>query len=200
MSLSNQLSVGLTGLMGSGKSEAAHYFKRAGYPVLFMDQIGHICLQEPDNIKALTNLFGPVILDDQNNISRKKLSQLVFNDSNKLKILNAFLHPKMNQSAKEWIKQHFKIGQQIVFIEAAILFEMQMNKFLDYTVLIKAREKDLIKRIMKRDQKSMNEIKQILETQKMNEKQVDYVIINDSTLDDFYRKCNQLLKEFVKKT
>ena len=197
MHLSNQLSIGLTGLMGSGKSEAAHYFKRAGYPVLFMDEIGHTCLQEPNNIKTLKNYFGPKILDDHNNINRKKLSQLVFNNPKKLHKLNAFLHPKMNQKAKDWIKQHFITGDQLVFIEAAILFEMQMNKFLDYTVLIKAKEKELINRIMKRDHKSINEIKQILETQKMNENQVDYVIVNDDTLKVFYQKCDQLLKQLL---
>jgi dephospho-CoA kinase len=99
----------------------------------------------------------------------------------------------MNKKAKDWIKRQFQQGQKIVFIEAAILFEMQMNKFLDYIVLIKAAEKDMIHRIMKRDHKSEVEIQQILQTQKTNEDRVDYVIINDSSLEELYKNCDHLI-------
>ena len=195
MSASIHFSVGLTGLMGAGKTEAANYFKRTGYPVLFMDQVGHDCLQETDIIEELVETFGDVILDKSNTINRKKLSQLVFHDQEKLNSLNRILHPKMNQKAKKWIAVHFNQGRQIVFLEAAILFKMKMNKFLDYTVLIKAAEKDLVKRIIKRDRKSEKEIQQIFETQKMNETKVDYVIMNAGSLNDLYQRCNKLLKQ-----
>ncbi|MFP4461163.1 MAG: dephospho-CoA kinase [Thermotogota bacterium] len=200
MSLSGHISVGITGLMGSGKSEVANFFKRAGYPVLFMDKVGHFCLKEADIIKKLVDFFGQEILENSNIINRSKLSQLVFSDPKKLKELNAILHPKMNQIAKKWINYHFEKGEFIVFLEAAILFEMQMNKFLDYTVLIKATKKDMINRIIKRDQKTSHEIKKILETQNLKEEQVDYVLFNDGSLNELYRNCDKLLRELKSKT
>jgi dephospho-CoA kinase len=193
MSSSIHISVGLTGLMGSGKSEVANYLKRTGFPVLFMDPIGHDCLQDNEVVQTLVNSFGVKILDEDNKINRKKLSAIVFNDQKKLKRLNTILHPMMNKKAKDWIKRQFQQGQKIVFIEAAILFEMQMNKFLDYIVLIKAAEKDMIHRIMKRDHKSEVEIQQIFQTQKTNEDRVDYVIINDSSLEELYKNCDHLI-------
>lgn len=193
MLTSIHISVGLTGLMGSGKSEAANYLKRTGFPVLFMDQVGHDCLQDHEVFQPLVNTFGLKILDEGGKINRKKLSQIVFKDHQKLKRLNAILHPKMNQRAQNWIKQHFQKGQEIVFIEAAILFEMKMNFFLDYIVLIKASDKEIIDRIKKRDQKSEVEIQQILETQKTNMDKVDYVINNDGSLGELYKSCDQLI-------
>lgn len=193
MSTPIYISVGLTGLMGSGKSEAANYIKRTGFPVLFMDQVGHDCLQEDEVVQTIVNLFGVKILDNENKIDRKKLSTIVFSDVKKLKRLNMLLHPIMNQRAKAWIKQQFHKDQRIVFIEAAILFEMKMNKFLDYTVLIKAAEKDIINRIIKRDGKTKIEIQQILKTQRTNEDKIDYVIINDGSLEDLHKKCDYLI-------
>ncbi len=193
MSATIHISVGLTGLMGSGKSVVANYFKRAGFPVLFMDQVGHHCLQDTEVVKTIVNSFSINILDKDNKINRKKLATIVFNDHKKLKRLNAILHPKMNQKARDWIQKHFQKGRQIVFIEAAILFEMEMNKFLDYSVLIKASEKNIVDRIIKRDHKSEFEIQQILETQNTNEDKVDYVIINDGSLEELYKKCDHLI-------
>jgi dephospho-CoA kinase len=158
-----------------------------------MDPIGHDCLQDNEVVQTLVNSFGVKILDEDNKINRKKLSAIVFNDQKKLKRLNTILHPMMNKKAKDWIKRQFQQGQKIVFIEAAILFEMQMNKFLDYIVLIKAAEKDMIHRITKRDHKSEVEIQQILQTQKTNEDRVDYVIINDSSLEELYKNCDHLI-------
>ncbi|MEA1884226.1 MAG: dephospho-CoA kinase [Thermotogota bacterium] len=193
MLTSIHISVGLTGLMGSGKSEVANYLKRTGFPVLFMDQVGHDCLQDDEVIQTLVNSFSVKVLDESNKINRKKLSAIVFNDPKELKKLNAILHPKMNENAKGWIKKQFKKGQKIVFIEAAILFEMQMNKFLDYIVLIKASEKNMIDRIIKRDQKSEVEIQQILQAQKTNEDRFDYVIINDGSLEELHKNCVHLI-------
>jgi len=199
MSKNIHISVGLTGLIGSGKSEVANYLKRTGFPVLFMDQVGHDCLEDDKVVQTLVNSFGSMILDEANQINRKELSTIVFNDHIKLRQLNTLLHPKMNQRAKDWIQNNFQKGQGIVFIEAAILFKMKMNKFLDYTVLIKAAEKDIINRIIERDHKSEAEILQILETQKANEDKVDFVIINDNSLEELYRKCDQLINSLVAK-
>ena len=195
----DRLSVGITGLIGSGKTEAAKYIERTGYPVLFMDQVGHDVLYDLSIIKILISVFGKRILDSSNRINRKKLSEIVFNDQKKLDSLNAILHPKMNELAKEWITMEFEKGVKVVFLEAAILFKMGMNKYLDLTVLIKAAEKDIIKRIMKRDNKPPKEIEKILQTQKMNEEKVDYVIMNNGTLKDLYKSCDDLLEKLIPK-
>lgn len=200
MSAATSISVGLTGLMGSGKTEAAKFFQRAGYPVLFMDQVGHACLQKPEIVQVLVDAYGSEILNLDQTINRKELSSIVFNNSQKLKRLNAILHPVMNQQAKDWINHRFKQRRHLVFIEAAILFEMQMNKFLDFTVLIKAAENDLIERIKKRDQKSELVIQKILQAQSKNENHVDYVLLNEGTLEDLYHRCKNLLEILKQKT
>ena len=186
--------------MGSGKTEAAKYYQRTGYPVLFMDQVGHTCLQKKEIIQSLVDLFGLKILNHDQTINRKKISAIVFNNSQKRKRSNGILHPVINQQAKDWINNHFKQGSHLVFIEAAILFEMQMNHFLDLTVLIKAAEKDMIERIKIRDEKSEIAIQKILQTQKANEDRVDYVLNNDGSLEDLYHQCKRLLMILNEKT
>ena len=199
MTSSSHVSVGITGLMGSGKSEAANYIKRTGYPVLLMDQVGHDTLKDKDILTHLVKVFGESILDNRAHIARKRLSEIVFTNQRKLTVLNDILHPKMNKKAKEWITWHFKRGHSLVFVEAAILFEMKMNQFLDITVLIKAAESDIRKRIIRRDHKSPQEIEKILKTQTVTEEKADYVIYNDSTLKDLYKSCDDLIEKLTQR-
>lgn len=191
------LRVGITGMMASGKSEVCNYLKRAGYPVLFMDKVGHELLGEKHYIKRITSAFGPEILDKLGLIDRRKLSQIVFKDEEKLKILNLILHPEMNKRAKKWMKKEFEQGVKMVFIEAAILFEMQMDSFLDYIVHVKASEKTIVERVMSKSHKTKTEILGILKTQKIEEDKLDYVIINDGSLEALYSECNRLEKNLV---
>lgn len=189
--------VGITGLMASGKSEVCNYFKRAGYPVLFMDKVGHELLEEKQYIKKLTSVFGSQILDEYGAINRKILSQIVFQDEEKLNILNSILHPEMNKRAIKWMKKEFEQGVKTVIIEAAILFEMQMDSFLDFIVHVKAPQRDIVERVMAKSNKSEAEIIAILKTQKIEEDKTDYVIINEGSLEALYSKCSRLEKHLV---
>ncbi|HRW33541.1 MAG TPA: dephospho-CoA kinase [Thermotogota bacterium] len=191
--MQKKISVGITGLMGSGKSEVARYLMRTGYPVLFMDRVGHDCLGEKDVVNKLTSCFKQHILDESQKIDRKKLSKIVFVDQKKLALLNSILHPIMNEEAKKWIIKHHEKGDSLVFIEAAVLFEMKMELFLDYTVLIQAAEKEIIKRIIQRDRKTLEETKLILDNQRVDASKVDYVIYNMGTLEELQFACHELL-------
>jgi len=110
MPIHKKTSVGITGLMGSGKSEVANYLKRTGYPVLLMDLIGHECLNEYDVVDKLTSAFGQEIIDRSQTIDRKKLGKIVFSNQKKLTLLNSILHPIMNEKAKKWIIRHYENG------------------------------------------------------------------------------------------
>lgn len=193
MPIHKKISVGITGLMGSGKSEVANYLKRTGYPVLLMDQIGHECLNEYDVVDKLTSAFGQEIIDGSQIIDRKKLGKIVFTDQKKLTLLNSILHPIMNEEAKKWIIRHYENGEDLVFIEAAVLFEMKMELFLDYTILVQAGEKEMIKRIFQRDGKTTEEIKRILNKQSVDARKADYVIYNMGTLEELHQSCETLL-------
>ncbi len=193
MPIHKKTSVGITGLMGSGKSEVANYLKRTGYPVLLMDLIGHECLNEYDVVDKLTSAFGQEIIDRSQTIDRKKLGKIVFSNQKKLTLLNSILHPIMNEKAKKWIIRHYENGEDLVFVEAAVLFEMKMELFLDYTILVQAPEKEIIKRIILRDGKTIEEIKRILNKQSVDARKADYVIYNKGTLEELHQSCQALL-------
>lgn len=191
------ISIGVTGKIGSGKTVVAEYFKSIGYPVLFMDIVGHRILEEKRVIDKLTGRFGNSILDKNDFINRKRLGKIVFSDLESLKYLNGIVHPEMNEYAKTWIHENAQNGYKICFLEAAILFEMKMDEFLERILYIELTEEEIIKRTVKREKMSEEEIRKILSSQYVEEEKIDYVIDNSGSLEDLYLKCEEFEKDVL---
>jgi dephospho-CoA kinase len=107
------------------------------------------------------------------------MAAIVFNDKEKLELLNSLTHPATIRDAEEWIKQQ---TSHYIIKEAALLFESGANKNLDFIIGIEAPLPLRIKRVMARDGISENEImkrinRQMDEEEKM--KRCDFVIINN---------------------
>jgi dephospho-CoA kinase len=169
----------------------AKYFESTGYPVLFMDSVGHEVLESDFVKETLTKRFGNSILGKEGTVDRKKLGTIVFSDQANLKFLNETMHPVMNDVAKKWIFDNEKKNKKICFIEAAILFEMKMDKFLNKILFVDLAEKEIVRRTMIRSKKTENQIKKIISTQYVKEEKIDYVIDNSGTKEELYKQCSQ---------
>ena len=105
---------------------------------------------ECENIKQkIQNLFSENILNSDATLNRKKIAQLVFNNPEKLKELNAIVHPKVRLHFSNWLKEHK--NYPFVIKEVAILFETGGNKECDKVILITAPVSLRVERAMKRD-------------------------------------------------
>ena len=175
------LKVGVTGGIGSGKTLVCSIISAMGYPVFNSDdQAKKILFQSKDLHDKLKEIFGEEII--VNGIPDKvSLAKIVFSSKEKLKMLNELIHPLVRISFEEWI---LKQKSKIVIKEAAILIESGAYKECDKIIVVKSPEELRIKRVMKRDSVTEEEVKMRMKNQlSSNElmKFADFVIENDES-------------------
>lgn len=172
------LKIGLTGGIGSGKTTVSKIFASLGVPVFYADDVAKNIMNEDEVLKQkIINLFGKQSYI--NELNRKYIADIVFNDAYKLEQLNALIHPATIAAANEWMGQQTK---PYVIKEAALMFEAGAAANLDYVIGIYAPQSLRITRAMQRNNLSKESIlsrinKQINETIKM--KLCDFIIVND---------------------
>lgn len=177
--------IGLTGGIGSGKTTVAKIFQVLGIPVYYADDVAKKLMNTDTSLKeTIIKHFG-VQAYRNGELDRKYLASIVFNDTAKLKLLNSLTHPATIRDAEEWMKQLAESGGQktpYIIKEAALLFESGANKSVDRVIGVYAPLPLRIKRVMKRDGVTEEEVikrisRQMDEEEKM--KRCDYVITNN---------------------
>jgi len=174
------LKVGLTGNIGSGKTLVASIFQKLGIPVFNAD-IEARQLYETKEVKMMIReAFGDTFFNPQGDLLRKKLAEIVFDDTSELQKLNDIIHPLVRIKYQEWNSNN--VNQPYSIYEAAILFEGGYYKAMDKVICVTAPEELRIKRVMARDAVPESEVRQRMinqwpEVEKV--KLADFVIIND---------------------
>lgn len=173
------LKIGLTGGIGSGKSTVAKVFETLGIPVYYADDAAKRLMNTDPSLKAsLLAHFGEATYQ-HGELDRKYLASIVFNDKEKLELLNSLTHPATIRDAAAWMQRQ---KTPYAIKEAALLFESGAAGPLDKVIGVYAPQPLRIKRVMDRDGLSAEEItkrisRQLDEETKM--KLCDHVIVND---------------------
>lgn len=179
--------IGLTGGIGSGKSQVASFFEEAGFPILSMDSIGHDLLVEDGAVKeGILRLFGPGMLEGDD-LSRQKIGARVFQDPEALKRLNALIHPAIATEALHRCAVLEEEGHEIVIIEAALFAEdLRKEAWLHGLILVQASREVRIRRLQEHRSMTVEEIERRLERQTDPGKKAalaDWILVNDGTLE-----------------
>ncbi len=173
--------IGLTGNIGSGKTTVASCFEILGIAVFNADKQAKLLMNKDVNLKqSLIAEFGKEVFLN-NELNRKYLSKLAFNDDIVLKRLNTLVHPVVQEAFEKWSIQQ---SGAYVIKEAAILFESNTYQSLDAIICISCPEEIRFKRILKRDDLSEKEVRQRMSHQWVEEKKIslsDYTITNDNS-------------------
>nr|WP_321410134.1 dephospho-CoA kinase [uncultured Carboxylicivirga sp.] len=174
------LKIGLTGGIGSGKSTVAKFFEVLGIPVYYADVRAKVLMNTNfEVISKVKDLLG----DDayfMKELNRSFVAQKVFNDKSLLQQLNAIVHPAVKNDFEYWIQSHSSC--KMIVQEAAVLFENGGYSNFDHMVLVTAPEEIRIKRVMSRDNSTVDQVRERLNNQWSDEKKVkltDSIIIND---------------------
>lgn len=186
--------IGLTGGIGSGKTTIARLFQAEGIPVYIADEEAKKILDLPVTIEKVTNEFGSNLLKD-NKIDRKLLADLVFNHPEKLKILNAIIHPLVKKHFDEWVQEHTAFP--FVIKEAAILFESGSFKYCDKIITVTAPEEVKIERVIKRDRTTRAAVLDRIKNQWTDAQRIeksDFVIVNQNE-DETHLQFQKTLKK-----
>ena len=177
----------LTGGIGTGKSTVSSFLKMFGYKVIDADELSkQIFENKKDTIKKI---FGT---DD-----RKELRKIVFNNKEKLKILEDLILPDVKKEVLELAKKYEKDNVPY-FVDLPLFFEKQNYDEFDKVLLVYAPKELQIQRVMKRDNVSKEDALSIINNQidiEKKKKLADYIIDNSKDLKHLQREIENFLSK-----
>jgi dephospho-CoA kinase len=190
-----KLKVAVTGSIGSGKSTFCNFISGKNYPVINADDISKNILKNDIDVKKnVIKEFGNESFTDDE-INKKFLAEKIFSDQKNVVKINSILHPKVKDKVSllnnKYLKEH-----DIVFTEAALIYEAGMESMFDYVVLITADKNIREKRITKKGNLTREEFQKRNDNQIKDEekkKRADFVFDNNNNIDDLKQKADFLL-------
>ncbi len=174
------LKVGITGNIGSGKTTACRVFEHFGVPVYYSDQEAKKHYDRQDVKDKLLSVFGKTIFTDAFDIDKKKLGQIVFNNTDLLQQVNKLIHPLVEEHFEQWSKNH--VNHAYILFESAIIYSCKLTHLFDKIIFVEAPVSLIIERVMKRDKISLDEVNKKINIQSFTDSGLikpDYVIIDD---------------------
>lgn len=177
------LRVGVTGGIGSGKSTVCRIFESLGIPVYDADTWARWLIENDEAVKkGIIDLFGAEAYDAGGNYQRAFISNIVFDNPDKLQALNALVHPAVERHSSAWHDDWVQKGVPYTVKEAALMIESGSYRHLDFLIVVTAPEELRIERVRLRDGASAEAVrarisKQILEADRI--KFATFVIQND---------------------
>ncbi len=192
----HKLVIGLTGLYASGKSTVAELFIQNNFYEIDVDKYGHKALKYKQT--EIVNCFGKSILNDNGGIDRKKLGRIVFSSKEQLDKLNKIVHPYMKELIEEDLN---KCPYNKIIINAALLIPMKLYTLCDKVIGVLSDEKNIIKRGMERDNRTVKDIKFILSTQPTPNQITeiaDFILMNNEDISNLKTNSKELINKIIK--
>jgi dephospho-CoA kinase len=192
--------IGMTGGIGSGKSEALKIFKSLSIKVIDLDNISkEITETSHQAIQEIKLVFGDAIFDKDNQLDRKKLKEIIFSDKNKKINLEKILHPKIYEEVKK--RLNALSHESYVVIDIPLLFETnQYTSLISRSLIIDCKENDQIERVKKRDGIDISVIQSIIDQQINRSSRIekaDDVVINDGSIEKLEESIKSLHKKYL---
>ncbi len=175
--------IGLTGGIGTGKTQVSKFLQRHGATVINADLVGHEAyLPHTETWREVVSAFGRDILDDEEQIDRRKLGAIVFSDPAHLERLNSIVHPRIYDMIQDRIESHTDNGVDVVVVEAALLIEAKWTPLADEVWVVTAPQEQVLSRLTGRGMSREQALARI-ESQMPQEERVghaDVIITNAS--------------------
>ena len=185
--------LGIVGKAGSGKSYVSNILKDnfKNSIVIDVDRVGHYVLTLFNVKKQLVQIFGEKILNENEEINRKELGKIVFNDQEKMEKLNKIVHLEIYKEIEIKVKNYLK-KYDIIALDAAMLFKIGLDKLCHKVVFVDAPDNIRFERLIQKRNIDEEKAKSMIEAQK--NLKIDYydkkIIANDNP---------EIIKEELKK-
>jgi dephospho-CoA kinase len=186
--------IGLTGAIGSGKSESLHALARLGAATLSTDEVAHEALADPEVVAKLVERWGPQVESD-GTVDRKAVGEVVFSDRDELRWLESITHPKVGEKVWEW-RRALGGDVELAVVEVPLLFEAGMEAGFDGVLVVVAGERRAGWVEARGDAGVEGRSgRQLSETEKAE--RATWVVENDGTLEDLEVKLREMWPQFV---
>ncbi len=184
--------VGITGGSGTGKSTACRFFEQKGWLIIDADSVAReVCSKGTKCLQEIKSEFGEKIIDENGNLKRKELGEIVFADKSRLDKLNSITHKYI----VEEIKNRAKNKDRNIVIDAPLLLETGLDGICDKTLCVLADEDIRISRICKRDSISVETAKNRIASQKDDSyyrDRCDFWVMNNGTEDELTMEMSKI--------
>ncbi len=199
----NKPLVGVTGIIGSGKTTVSEIFGQLGASVFSADEAAREVTGEADVIQTIADTFGQEMLRTDGSVDRKRLADLVFNDPVKLQRLNGIIHPLVRRQMWNLVdEQQRRAGVALIIIDSPLIYETDLHTSLDFVVVVLADEEKCIQRVMNRDGLSRDEILERLSRQiplSKKKERADFCIDNDGNEESLIDQVEEVFNKIQKK-
>ena len=196
--------IGLTGGIGTGKSEVSRLLGTLGAEVIEADKVGHEAYEPgTPGWREVVEAFGDGVVDADGRIDRKKLGGIVFDDEQAREKLNSIVHPIVRQLLEGRIAKLEREGTRVAVIEVPLLIEaikrqVKWTRMLDEIWVVTAPEEKAVTRVQARSGLDETAIRARIRSQATERERIEHadaVIDNSGSLEGLRREVTNLWRE-----
>jgi len=197
--LKSNLYIGLSGGIASGKTIVSDEFSSLGADIIDTDIIAReLIFPGSETLNKIVSVFGENVLQDDGNLNRKLMRQIIFSEKDKKITLEKIMHPKIQNEVK--LKIQSASGQYQIIV-VPLLLQSPILDFVDRVLIIDCNEKIQINRLMNRDNISEELAKKMIENQSKREERLaiaDDVILNEGRIEEIKHEVKKLNDFYIK--
>lgn len=191
--------LGITGSSGAGKSTVCNILeKKYQVKVINADQIAKK-LSKPGTsyLKEISDKFGIDILDEQGELKRKKLAEIIYSDSQKRQELNQCTFKYIRQEIEKQIEKETEAST--IMIDAPLLFECELDKLCEHVIGVISKKELQIERVVARDNIDYEHAERRINAQENNEfyiEKCDEIIENNNDISYVETCIKKIMKKY----
>ncbi|NQZ01366.1 MAG: dephospho-CoA kinase [Bdellovibrionales bacterium] len=193
--------IGITGMMGAGKTTVSRLIEESGYPVEYADQVARSVLSPgSEGLREAVAVFGSEILNSDQSLNRAALAEKVFGHPDHLAKLEQITHPRIQAKVLEFREKHSRLGAKIGFYDVPLLFEKKLEDRFDTIVCVVSDRPLVVERLKKREDWSDEEIESRLNhqlSQSEKEQGSQYIISNNGSVEQLQQQVDSLLTDLL---
>ena len=190
--------IGLTGGIGSGKTAVSDAFQDLGITIVDADLASRIVVQKgKPSLKKIAEHFGNEILNENSELDRAKLREIIFNSDEEKNWLESLLHPAIANQIQDELKAS---SSPYTILVSPLLLETNQKEYCNKVLVVDVPVELQVERTLKRDQVSEGQVKSIIKAQISRKNRLEFadeVIINDGSLEELHSTVMKFHQKFI---